>query len=129
MNDAWLEDLPRETCVELLHLGSVGRLASIIDGYPIIVPVNYRLVGADGEPVVVIRTRVGGLIDQVSPHVAFEIDGVDLLRQEGWSVLVRGTVRHLDELDPRWQERVDPMPWIESRDAWLAIEPLVITGR
>ena len=44
MSDAWLEELPYEECVELLAAQSVGRIAVIVEGGPVVVPVNYRLV-------------------------------------------------------------------------------------
>jgi hypothetical protein len=63
-------------------------------------------------------------------HAAFEIDGVDRVRHEGWSVLVRGTLMHVDPNAGDLRERFDPEPWLlAERDAWLVIEPFSITGR
>ena len=129
MTDAWLEELDVDQCVDLLRHARVGRLASVVDGFPVVVPVNYRLV--DGSvPWIVVRTRPGGVIEQGFTHVGFEIDGIDAYRQDGWSVLVRGTLRRLTGADATSRDDVDPAPWLEAdRDAWLAIEPLTITGR
>jgi hypothetical protein len=62
--------------------------------------------------------------------VAFEIDRVDVPEQEGWSVLVRGTLHHVDVDTGSFGERFDPQPWMsEDRDAWIVIEPFEVTGR
>lgn len=130
MDEAWLEDLDVETCLMHLRANPVGRLAIVVDGFPIVLPVNYRLVETSGLTWVAIRTRPGNLIDQASPHVAFEIDGIDPTRRRGWSVLVRGTLHHVDRKAADFGERFDPEPWLTTeRDAWLVIEPFSITGR
>jgi hypothetical protein len=62
--------------------------------------------------------------------VGFEIDGIDITDQQGWSVLVRGTLHHVRPDLAGFAERFDPEPWIDAdRDAWLIIEPFSITGR
>ncbi len=129
MSDAWLEELDVDQCVDLLRHAVIGRLASVVDGFPVIVPVNYRLV--DGPvPWIVVRTRPGGVIERGFSHVGFEIDGIDAYRHEGWSVLARGTLRQLSDADVAARAGLDPMPWLDAdRDSWLAVEPLTITGR
>ena len=127
---SWLEELPIEPCLQLLRQGSVGRIGIIVDGYPIVVPVNYRLAEPSGRTWIALRTRRGNVIDQASMHIAFEIDGTDPSHHEGWSVLVRGTLHHVDADAADFQERFDPEPWIlADRDAWLIIEPFAISGR
>jgi nitroimidazol reductase NimA-like FMN-containing flavoprotein (pyridoxamine 5'-phosphate oxidase superfamily) len=44
MSDATLEPLPREACLQHLREGRVGRLGFALDGDPVMLPVNYRLV-------------------------------------------------------------------------------------
>jgi hypothetical protein len=62
--------------------------------------------------------------------VAFEIDGIEADHHQGWSVLVRGVLQHVDPEAAGFHERFNPAPWIEiDRDAWLVIEPFAITGR
>jgi hypothetical protein len=131
MPDNTLEVIPKELCLELLGSQSVGRIAVIDAGYPIVVPVNYRLVSSEDQHFISIRTRPGNVIDRSGPPVAFEIDGIDHYHHTGWSVVVRGTLHHLIDLDRRgWNSPLDPQPWIEDeRDAWLLIEPQSITGR
>jgi hypothetical protein len=63
-----------------------------------------------------------------STTVAFEIDGIDPSHHQGWSVLVRGDLHHVDSAAVR--ERFDSEPWLDvERDAWLIIEPFEISGR
>jgi hypothetical protein len=63
-------------------------------------------------------------------NVAFEIDGIDPVRHEGWSVLVRGMLHHVDPDAAEFRDRFDPEPWVAAeRDSWLAIDPFAITGR
>jgi len=130
MADASLEELPLDECLKLLRAGSVGRIAVVVNEFPIVVPVNYRLVETSGPTWVVLRTRPGNVLDQAQMNVAFEIDGIDPHHRQGWSVLVRGTLHHADADAADFRERFDPEPWMDrERDAWLVIEPFAITGR
>jgi nitroimidazol reductase NimA-like FMN-containing flavoprotein (pyridoxamine 5'-phosphate oxidase superfamily) len=133
MSDAWLEELSDDECLELLRSRSVGRIGFNVDDFPFVVPVNYRLVEAQGTAPgawIALRTRPGNMIDQAADDVAFEIDNVDTFRQDGWSVLVRGTLSEIDPDDANVRELFDPHPWIAAeRDTWLIIEPCAVTGR
>ncbi len=127
---SWLEKLSIEKCLELLRQASIGRIAIVVDGFPVVLPINYRVAEPRGRTWIAVRTRPGNIIDQGSPNVAFEIDGLDPTHQEGWSVLVRGTLHHVDADAADFRERFDPEPWmLTKRDAWLIIEPFAITGR
>lgn len=128
--EAWLEELTYDSCLELLRQGVFGRIAVVVDEFPLVLPVNYRLAETSGRTWVAIRTRPGNVLDQASMHVAFEADGIDPVHRQGWSVLVRGTLHHVDPDAAGFRERFDPEPWITAeRDAWLVIEPFSITGR
>ena len=130
MDEAWLETLDLETCLMHLRAEQVGRLAVVDDGYPIVLPVNYRLVETSGVTWVALRTRPGNVIDQASTKVAFEIDSIDPAGHRGWSVLVRGTLQHVDPEAASFRDRFNAEPWLMTdRDAWLVIEPFSITGR
>lgn len=129
MTETRLESIPYERCLDLLREGSVGRVAIVVDTFPILLPVNYRLVETSSATWIVIRTRPGNVIDRASTHVAFEIDGVDLVHEEGWSVFVRGMLHHVDADAADFRNRFDPKPWLDERDAWLVIEPFSVTGR
>jgi nitroimidazol reductase NimA-like FMN-containing flavoprotein (pyridoxamine 5'-phosphate oxidase superfamily) len=131
MTEAWLEALSAQECLELLRENVVGRIAFVADGRPAVLPVNYRLVetaGISAGTYIALRTRPGNVIDHASMAVAFEIDGIDPSYRRGWSVLVRGTLYHVDS--PGLRERFDPRTWLAAeRDAWLVIHPDEITGR
>lgn len=128
MTDAKLEPLELEASLQHLREHEVGRLGLVSATGPIIVPVNYRLIETTGLTWVAIRTKPGGLLDQANAPVAFEIDGIGPGRR-GWSVLVQGRLLPLDPDAADFRARFDFVPWLEGRDAWLAIEPSSITGR
>jgi nitroimidazol reductase NimA-like FMN-containing flavoprotein (pyridoxamine 5'-phosphate oxidase superfamily) len=130
VDEAWLEILDPDSCLEHLRAERIGRLAVVVDGFPIVLPVNYRLVETSGLTWVALRTRPGNVIDQASMRVAFEIDGIDSTAHRGWSVLVRGSLQHVDPDAASFRERFDSEPWLTiERDSWLVIEPFSITGR
>ena len=130
MPDASLEHLPHEECLRLLRENTLGRIAVVVDDFPIVLPVNYRLLETSGLTWVVFRTRPGNVIDQAPMNAGFEIDGIDPIHHRGWSVLVRGTLHHVDADAADFRERFDPEPWLlAERDAWLAIQPFAISGR
>jgi nitroimidazol reductase NimA-like FMN-containing flavoprotein (pyridoxamine 5'-phosphate oxidase superfamily) len=130
MTDAQLEVLTFGVCLELLRVNTVGRVAVIVNDSPLVFPVNYRVVETDRPMWIALRTRPGNIIDRASKQAAFEIDRIDHDEHEGWSVLVRGTLHHVDPDSSDFRERFDPQPWLENeRDAWLIIEPFSISGR
>ena len=129
MEETWAEELDLDTCLERLRAHTVGRIGVVLDGFPLVLPVNYRLMETAGRTWVVLRTRTGNVIDTATNRVAFEIDGIDVVHQRGWSVLVRGTMDHVDPDAADFRERFDPEPWLDERAEWLTIEPFSITGR
>jgi uncharacterized protein len=125
-----LEPLTFEECLALLRATSVGRIAFVVDEFPVALPVNYRVAEEGNRLWIVVRTQPGHVIDQAPLRVAFQIDGVDPYRHGGWSVLVRGTLSHLDpDAECLRRERLDPVPWLDDLESWLAITPLAVTGR
>ena len=90
-----------------------------------VLPISYLVVGDVDELRVVVRTRPGNVLDRPDRPACLEIDGVDAGHAGGWSVLVRGLLRPIEPSDA-----VDPHPlFADDRDAWLVLEPTVITGR
>ena len=126
-----LEELSADECRRLLELTSLGRIAFITHGRPMLFPVNYRLLTGESGLWILLRTRPGNAIDEAPAHVAFEIDGIDPNHLQGWSVLVRGVLRHLDHNEIElFRYRFDPKPWPQQeRTSWLAIKPEITTGR
>ena len=117
----------------MLTARSVGRIAVIVEDGPVVVPVNYRLV----EPTVPHPARgtryepdPATSSTEPSMMVAFEIDSIDTVHEQGWSVLVRGTLQEVDPDAEGFRDGFSPQPWLEDqRDAWLLIEPFAISGR
>jgi uncharacterized protein len=127
--DGFLETLSDEDCLRLLRMGSIGRVGVVVDGFPVIVPANYRVI-EDAEGIgLTVRTGSGSAMDQAL-EAALEVDGIDPLHHQGWSVLVRGLLTHLSDLDVERLGRAgDPHPWVGERDSWLLLRPIGITGR
>ena len=129
-DDARLEELSYEQCLELLRAGTIGRVGVVVDDAVAVLPVNYRLVETVGLTYVAFRTRPGNVIERADLNAAFEIDGIDAGHHEGWSVLVQGTLHHVDPDAAEFRERFDPEPWLlAERDAWLIVVPWSISGR
>ena len=123
-----LVELSVTDCMRLLRETNVGRIATVSNSYPVVMPVNFTIVERFGRTWFALRTRPGNIIDRPQ-HAALQIDCIDGARRAGWSVLVRGT---LQRVDPAAElcDRVDARPWFDhDRDAWLVLAPLDITGR
>ena len=126
-----LAPVSRSECLELLKRGCIGRLALVVDGETHIFPLNYA---ADDEGTIVFRTADLTAASNASlSNVAFEIDDIDLVRREGWSVAVHGFAREITSAVDDNSRRLREMrvhPWASGqRDRWFAITPKQITGR
>jgi len=122
-------ELALADCLDLLDAYQVGRIAILTDSGPVIVPVNYRLVRASDLNWIAFRTRLGGILDRTSLHVAFEIDHIDDAHHTGWSVLVRGSLQHVDPDAADFSGRFNSEPWVVDRESWMIIQPYRIEGR
>ena len=124
-----IEILSFAQCQELLAGGIVGRIGMVVNGEPVILPVNYHYVRGS----IVFRTALGEKSDAavMDKPVAFEIDDWDPVREAGWSVLVKGTAHEVDADDPAAVEASTLQPWARAieRDIWVRIVPNEITGR
>jgi len=130
MTDTELRPLPLADCLVRLRETQTGRIAVVVHDFPIVLPINYRLVETSGLTWVAFRTRAGNVIDRAPMNAALEIDGIDHEEQRGWSVLVRGTLHHVDPDSADFRDRFDPEPWLgDDRDSWMVIVPFAITGR
>jgi nitroimidazol reductase NimA-like FMN-containing flavoprotein (pyridoxamine 5'-phosphate oxidase superfamily) len=129
MSNTVMEELTHEECVAQLAACPVGRIAVVVDGKPVVLPVNYRWIHGDTVPYVAVRTRPDNIIDRGGAYAAFEIDGVDTYRRAGWSVLVQGTLHHLGHAT-LVRDILDSHPWLETdRESWLLIAVSSISGR
>ena len=125
-----LESLDRDECIELLaHHRFVGRLAVVVDGRPLIFPVNY-IVDHDS---VVFCTASGTKLNAVvsGADVAFEVDDSVPLHHSGWSVLVRGYAEVITDPGDLARLRHGPLrPWAKgARANWVRISLDEISGR
>jgi nitroimidazol reductase NimA-like FMN-containing flavoprotein (pyridoxamine 5'-phosphate oxidase superfamily) len=116
-------------CEQLLEAGAIGRVATVVRGEPVILPVNYRYV--DG--CVVFRSASGEKTGAASMRqpMSFEIDDWDMQAKSGWSVLVKGTGDLMDDDDPMALAAADLRPWATAteRNIWMRIVPNEMTGR
>jgi nitroimidazol reductase NimA-like FMN-containing flavoprotein (pyridoxamine 5'-phosphate oxidase superfamily) len=121
-----LESLTADECQNHLAAGGIGRIVLSTGSGPVAFPVNF--VFTDGA--VVLRTS-DAMTAKVSGVVAFEVDHVDEAMSEGWSVLVRGHARLIEDPEERSvAAHLDIEPWAGgARLNVISIEPFEITGR
>ena len=130
MNDyRHLEQLSRGQALELLSSVPIGRLVFTHQALPAIRPVNHLV---EGESIIV-RTSSGTTITTVAGRsgtvVAFEADTIDLARQVGWSVIVVGTARLLDDQAAAERYRSLLKPWLSGpMDDVITIAADIVTG-
>lgn len=123
-----LETLTPEQCKAHLSGGGVGRLVMSTDRGPVALPVNYEY--SDGR--VVISTDIAKAHALETHHtVGFEIDRIDDVMSEGWSVLVTGPARRVDDPEEILAlSSLDLESWAGGdRHALVAIDPKEMTGR
>jgi len=124
-----LQQLRAEECLALLG-GSIylGRIGYVVDGVPVIVPVNFVL---DGETVV-FATMPGSKLSWLTNHrrIAFQVDQGHALDESGWSVLVRGTAHEITDLAELRALRRGPRSWaVPPTGHWVRIAIEQISGR
>jgi nitroimidazol reductase NimA-like FMN-containing flavoprotein (pyridoxamine 5'-phosphate oxidase superfamily) len=116
-------------CRQLISPGGIGRVAFSTASGPVVLPVNYTVVGNS----IVIRTEPGTLIEtHGDDRAAFEVDHIDEVLRQGWSVLVRGQAHRV--LQPgelrNVQEAAVVAPWAGgARTVYVRIVPDQISGR
>jgi CBS domain-containing protein len=127
---AGLRVLGLEECLSRLRTTPLGRLAFVSDGDPVVLPVNHAVDGND----VVFRTAAGSKLfaAERATSVAYEVDGYDVGRRYGWSVLVRGVAEAVyeDEVIDRL-ETLGMDSWADAveRPVWVRVRSEEITGR
>jgi hypothetical protein len=110
-----LRPLSRERCLELLASVPVGRVVFTMRALPAIRPVNHLL---DGETII-IRSNLGtGLAATTTTEgaivVAYEADLIDLERRTGWTVVVTGSARLVQDADRLAQYERRLTPWVDE---------------
>lgn len=126
-----LEALDPDKCVRRLSGGGVGRVVFVNDSGPAALPVSFALLDGD----VVFRTDEEGSIARAvgsgPATVSFEVDQTDEALREGWSVLMHGEARRIQDEDELSQARnLGIEPWSgRELDLYLRITPTAVSGR
>jgi nitroimidazol reductase NimA-like FMN-containing flavoprotein (pyridoxamine 5'-phosphate oxidase superfamily) len=123
-----LESLPAAEAWRLLRSVPVGRVAFVVAGWPVVLPVNFAV---DGDAIV-FRTGPGAKLAAVGGgRVAFEADAADSTYRAGWSVLAFGIADEV--VDPAEVARLEGLPvrpWAGGeRSHWVRIRVVRISGR
>lgn len=130
MTSQGLEELDVDACLALLAEQRIGRIAFAgEDGDLVILPVNYSF----DRGAVLVRTAEGSKLDAAvrGARVAFQIDGFDVERRTGWSVLVKGRCLEVWEVAELEHARALPLqPWAPGeKEHFLVVYPSAISGR
>lgn len=123
-----LDVLTPEQCEAHLSAGGVGRVVMSTERGPVALPVNYEYT--DGRVVISTDVRKAGALE-AQHAVGFEVDRVDDVMSEGWSVLVTGAARRVDDPEELLAlSSLDLESWAGGeRHALVAISPKEMTGR
>jgi hypothetical protein len=123
-----LRELSEEQCAAHLQAGGVGRVVFMAPRGPVAYPVNFVLSEGD---VMVSTTVAQAQLFEDQPRLSFEIDRVDEPMGEGWSVLVTGRARRVDDPDEVVESAaLGLVPWAGGpRHALVRLHPEEITGR
>jgi hypothetical protein len=121
-----LENLTSEQCEAHLADGGIGRIVLSTGSGPVAFPVNF--IFASGA--VIFRTS-DAMAGRIKGIVAFEVDHIDEAMSAGWSVLVRGYARLVEDLGEREATGLlDLEPWAGgARLNLVGIAPYELTGR
>jgi transcriptional regulator with XRE-family HTH domain len=127
---AVLEAMDRAECEAHLAQGGVGRYVFDAPKGPVAYPVNFTVLDGD----VVFRTASDISLDpggRPDPAWSFEVDRIDDSMAEGWSVLVTGEARVVQ--DDQERARIDAtglQPWAgDTRNVYVRLTPRQVTGR
>lgn len=123
--------LSREECFALLAANHFGRLAVVMNGSPVIRPVNY--VFDVPTQSVVFRTARGSKLHALlhAAHASFEIDGIDDASRTGWSVVIEGVTAEVERhFDVNRLNELDLEPWAPGpKPHWISIRAWTVSGR
>jgi transcriptional regulator with XRE-family HTH domain len=117
-------------CRTLMGSVPVGRVAFVVSGPPLVLPVNFTFSG----PEILITTAAMSPLAELARAgrlVSFQVDDIDEPSRLGWSVLCHGPARLVREADDEPGPGLDLVrPWIgDDRHTVVAIHPATMTGR
>lgn len=130
-NLARLKDLSPHECLSLLAMVRVGRVGMAAGDAPLILPVNFIVLGQS----VVFRTGTGTKLGAAMARtaVSFEVDDYAPDGSWGWSVLLHGIASEMTAGPERDSIRVALLrAWAfheGTADRIVRIDPTSITGR
>jgi nitroimidazol reductase NimA-like FMN-containing flavoprotein (pyridoxamine 5'-phosphate oxidase superfamily) len=126
---AHLSRLTPAECRMLIAPGGIGRIAFSTVSGPVVLPVNFTVLGAS----IVVRTSAGSLIEaHGDDRAAFEVDHVDEVLCQAWSVLLLGQAHRVLQPGELRNVREAPLadPWPDGvRDSYVRLVPDHISGR
>jgi nitroimidazol reductase NimA-like FMN-containing flavoprotein (pyridoxamine 5'-phosphate oxidase superfamily) len=125
-----VHELTRNEAVVLLQMHAyVGRVGFVVDGRPLILPVNYL---ADDDSIV-FCTAPGTKLSAIGggAAVVFEVDDSRALYHAGWSVVVKGTAHEVTDQSELDELRRGPLQsWATRSDEhWVRLSIEEVTGR
>ena len=134
MSDRMIIELDEAESLKLVSQGGIGRIAYQSRFGPAVLPVNYKW---HGGAVVFRTTRHSALDEDLQTGiaggdylVAFEVDAIDEIGRQGWSVLIQGPAHHVSEAERESAERAGVEPWpAGERELFMRIVPNRVTGR
>lgn len=118
-------ELPTWESLSLLRSQQVGRMCVVDHGFPLALPLNYKVIGPDDACQVVVRTGPQTIIGRSEGPASLEVDVVDDEARVAWSVIVRGQLRHVSGA----HGLPDPGPWLDGRHHWMVLTSTAVTGR
>ena len=123
-----LRELTAQQCAVHLHSGGVGRVVLMMERGPVAHPLNFAV--NEGDVIISTTTAFAARLE-AHGAVSFQIDRVDESMGEGWSVLVTGSARRIDDPDELLAlADLGLTPWAGGpRHTLVRIHPDEMTGR
>jgi nitroimidazol reductase NimA-like FMN-containing flavoprotein (pyridoxamine 5'-phosphate oxidase superfamily) len=126
--DEGLEILDEPECFRLIETVRVGRVVITRGGIAAVFPVTFTTVSGD----IMFFTGPGTKLDaaQEGRMVSFEVDEIDPLAEQGWSVLVVGRAELASDGSKARAEALGLYPWAAGdRRSLVRIRPEFVSGR
>jgi transcriptional regulator with XRE-family HTH domain len=125
-----VSQLTQEECRVLMGSVPIGRVAFALHGPPLVLPVNFTLMGHE----IVIQTAAMAPLAELARAgrlVSFEVDEIDEPSRLGWSVLCHGPARISVEQGAHDHHAMDLVrPWFGGdRRTVVIITPTAVSGR
>jgi nitroimidazol reductase NimA-like FMN-containing flavoprotein (pyridoxamine 5'-phosphate oxidase superfamily) len=126
--DEGLEILDEPECLRLIETVRIGRVAIARGAIPAVFPVTFTRVGSD----IMFFTGPGTKLDAAREGrmVSFEVDEIDPLAEQGWSVLLVGRAELASDALKARVQALGVYPWAPGeRRSLVRIRPEFVSGR